>query len=49
MGSTGDESNESDMLLFLKQAHFSPDAFKMAEIDMSMKGETDKVQDSIAK
>lgn len=49
MGSTEEEADDSNMLLFLKQAHFSPDAFKMAEIDMSMKGETDRIQDQIAK
>ncbi|GFN85498.1 DNA-directed RNA polymerase subunit [Plakobranchus ocellatus] len=49
MGSVEESENETDLLLFIKQAHFSSDTFKMAEVDMGMKGETDKIQDSIAK
>ncbi|CAG5114594.1 unnamed protein product, partial [Candidula unifasciata] len=43
------EANESDLLMELKQAQFEKGGVRMAEIDMCMKGETDKVQDDIAR
>lgn len=49
LGLAETDSNESELLLELKQAHFEKDGLKMAEIDMCMKGETDRIQNDIAK
>ncbi|CAL1540316.1 unnamed protein product [Lymnaea stagnalis] len=43
------QTDDLDLLLELKKAHFDKDGLKMAELDMCMKGETDRVQDDIAK
>ncbi|KAI8773138.1 DNA-directed RNA polymerase I subunit RPA1 [Biomphalaria glabrata] len=42
-------TTETDLLLELKEAHFDKTGMKMAELDMCMKSETDKIQDNIAK
>ncbi|XP_059155055.1 DNA-directed RNA polymerase I subunit RPA1-like [Physella acuta] len=43
------ENNELELLTELKRAHFEKDGLKMAEVDMCMKTETDRIQDSISK
>ncbi|BFY99615.1 hypothetical protein BsWGS_02655 [Bradybaena similaris] len=49
LGLSEADASESDLLMELKQAQFEKGGLRMAEIDMYMKGETDKVQDEIAR
>ncbi|XP_005101550.1 DNA-directed RNA polymerase I subunit RPA1 [Aplysia californica] len=49
LGLSDCEVDERQLLLELKRAHFDKGGSRLAEIDMSMKNETDKVQDGIAK